>query len=106
MISVGSSADFLATGGLLVFVAALIGVTWGTWGDFGRDTGYDLLAGSRLANGELPYRDYVYYYGPLAPALLGLFFAIGTAGIGSAVALGLTLAVGAIFMTYALARLV
>ena len=32
------------------------------------DTGYDLLAASRTAGGELPYVDYVYFYGPLGPA--------------------------------------
>src|SRR5678816_193555 len=70
------NADALALAGALVFSAILVGATWGTWGDLAADTGYDLLAGARLAGGELPYRDYVYYYGPLAPFLLALFYAI------------------------------
>jgi hypothetical protein len=101
---VRSFADFAAVSGLLAFVTVLIAVTWRAWGDFGGDTGYDLLAASRLVGGELPYRDFTYYYGPLAPALLGLAFWIGPAGIGSAIALGLVLGVGATLMTYALAR--
>ena len=32
------------------------------------DTGYDLLAASRTAQGELPYVDYDYFYGPLGTA--------------------------------------
>jgi hypothetical protein len=89
----------------LIFSAILVVATWGTWGDLAADTGYDLLAGARLAGGELPYRDFVYYYGPLAPFLLALFFVVGGVGLGSAVALGLLLAFGCILATYALARL-
>jgi hypothetical protein len=103
-VRVGSFADLFAAGGLLVLAAALMIVTWGSWGDFGGDTGYDLLAGARLAGGELPYRDYVYYYGPLAPALLALCFSLGGTGLGSAVSLGLAVAVGTILLTYAIAR--
>jgi hypothetical protein len=61
-------ADALAITGSLLLAAILVVATWRTWGDLAADTGYDLLAGARLAAGELPYRDYVYYYGPLAPA--------------------------------------
>ena len=99
------NADALAIVGALVFAAILVGATWGTWGDLAADTGYDLLAGARLAGGELPYRDYVYYYGPLAPFLLALFYVIGGVSLGTGVALGLSLAFGCIVATYALARL-
>jgi hypothetical protein len=98
-------ADALAIAGSLLLAAILVVATWGTWGDLAADTGYDLLAGARLAGGELPYRDYVYYYGPLAPFLLALFYVVGGVGLGSAVALGLLLAFGCIVATYALARL-
>jgi hypothetical protein len=91
---------------LSAFAAVLAAMTWGTWGDLGRDTGYDLVAGARLARGELPYVDFVYYYGPLAPGLLALTFTLAGVGIGPAVTLGLALAVGGILMTYALARFV
>jgi hypothetical protein len=97
-------ADALAITGSLLLAAILVVATWRTWGDLAADTGYDLLAGARLAGGELPYRDYVYYYGPLAPCLLALFYVVGGVGLGSAVALGLLLAFGCIVATYALAR--
>ena len=64
-------------------------LTWGAWGDLGQDTGYDLVAGSRVAHGQLPYVDFVYYYGPLAPFVLGLAAWIGGAGVGPAIAVGL-----------------
>jgi hypothetical protein len=98
------SADAIALAGLAVLSATLVGGTWATWGDLGKDTGYDLLAGARTSTGELPYADYTYYYGPLAPSLLGLVFWLGGAGIGSAVALGLAIAAAIVLMTYLLAR--
>jgi Dolichyl-phosphate-mannose-protein mannosyltransferase len=101
---VGVSADVLAIGGLVVLAGALALLTWGTWGDLDSDTGYDLIAGARLADGDLPYRDFTYYYGPLAPALAGLAAAIGGAGIGSGVALGFLIAAAIVGATYALAR--
>ena len=73
-------------GGLCTLLVLL---TWGTWGDVARDTGYDLVAGARVAHGELPYADFTYYYGPLAPALLGLASWLGGAGLAPMLALGL-----------------
>ena len=67
-----SSTDRVAIGALGLLFVALAVLTWGTWGDLGQDTGYDLVAGTRVAHGELPYVDFVYYYGPLAPFVLGL----------------------------------
>jgi Dolichyl-phosphate-mannose-protein mannosyltransferase len=99
-------AERLAIGGAALWCLALVALTWNTWGDLGRDTGYDLLAASRTADGELPYVDYVYYYGPAAPLLLGLVFALAgagsTAGAGLGVALGLTV----VALTFRLARFV
>ncbi len=66
-------ADVVALAGLLALAAVLVAVGWGTWGDLGRDTGYDFSAAERVAAGEIPYADFDYYYGPLAPGLLGAF---------------------------------
>jgi 4-amino-4-deoxy-L-arabinose transferase-like glycosyltransferase len=79
-------------------------VTWGTWGGLGGDTGYDFVAATRTAHGELPYVDYTYYYGPLAPALLGLAAWIGGASVGTFVAVGLAVAFATTGAAYALAR--
>jgi hypothetical protein len=95
-----------AVGLALVGVAAvaLAFATWGTWGDLGRDTGYDFVAATRVAHGQLPYVDFNYYYGPLAPFVLGLAALIGGSGIAPFAAVGLVLAVAVIGATYALAR--
>lgn len=98
------SADALAVGGIAAIIALLVPLTWGTWGDPGSDTGYDIVAGARFADGEVPYADYIYYYGPLSPALLALATVLGGDGVGSAVALGVVLAAAIVFATYAVAR--
>ena len=63
--------DLLAGGAAALFALVLLVATWGTWGNLNQDTGYDAVAGARLADGELPYVDYLYYYGPLGPAARG-----------------------------------
>jgi len=97
-------ADTLALAGLATLVAALAVATWGTWGDLDSDTGYDVVAGGLVAQGDLPYVDFVYYYGPLAPLLAGLVTWLGGAGVTSVAALGLLLTAGIVGATYALAR--
>jgi hypothetical protein len=101
---IGLRADAAALAGLALFVAALAAATWGTWGDLDSDTGYDVVAGARVADGEVPYRDFTYYYGPLAPYVMGLASLIGGSGFWPAVGLGFVVALGIIGVTYALAR--
>lgn len=96
--------DTRAAGALTALTVLLASATWGTWGDLGSDTGYDLVAGAAVADGSLPYVDFVYYYGPLAPALAGLFSLAGGGGLGPAIALGIGLAGVVIALTYAYAR--
>lgn len=103
---IGLRADVLALGGVVALVGVLAVLTWGTWGDLDSDTGYDVVAGARVADGEVPYRDFTYYYGPLAPALSGLAALIGGPGFWPAVGLGLVVALAIIGATYALARIV
>ena len=94
-------AAHVVLAGLFVVLAAL---TWSAWGDLTMDTGYDLLAASRTAQGELPYVDYDYFYGPLAPLLLGGIYAVTGAAVWPAAALGLVLSALATALTYRLAR--
>jgi hypothetical protein len=68
------------------------------------DTGYELLAGSRTSQGDLPYIDYVYYYGPLAPFLLGAAQIVLGTPLSAAITVGLVVAVAIVFLTYAVAR--
>lgn len=101
---IGVRADTAALVGLSALIATLVGLGWGTWGDVGRDTGYDLVAGARVAHGAVPYAGFVYYYGPLAPGLLGLAAWLWGAGLAPALGVGLALTVAIVLATYALGR--
>jgi hypothetical protein len=94
-----------------VAVAALVGLctllaalTWRTWGDLGVDVGYDLLAATRFERGELPYVDFVYYYGPLGIGSLTVMASVVGNVVTAAVFLGVVLATLIVLMTYAVAR--
>ena len=95
--------DVLALVGVAGLSLALVALTWGTWGDLDNDTGYDLVAGLKVAHGQIPYSDFFYWYGPLAPALYGLAALIGGGGVAPAVTLGLLVAFATVGATYALA---
>jgi hypothetical protein len=101
---VAVSADAIALGGLAAYSLVLLAAAWGTWGDLDSDTGYDLMAGIRIADGEVPYRDFIYFYGPLAPGLSALAVLVGGSSVGAAVALGLLVTGAIVGATYALAR--
>ena len=98
------SADELALVGLGAAGVVLLWVTWATWGDVGGDTGYDLVAASRVAHGQLPYADFTYHSGPLGPFLLGAFAFAGGSGVLPAVVFGLLVTAAIVFATYRLAR--
>jgi hypothetical protein len=98
-------SDTAIMAGLAVWSLAIAALTWGTWGDLTMDTGYDLVAASRIADGELPYADFTYIYGPLGAFLLGGLFSVTGAGVATAVALGFVLSALAVFLTFRLARL-
>lgn len=100
------ASDTLAVSVIAVFVAGLLTATWGAWGDLDSDTGYDAAAGARVADGELPYRDFVYYYGPLAPIASGAAAALGGSGLAPSIALGLLIALAIVAASYGLARIV
>ena len=85
-------SDRVALLGLAAWSILLAALSWRAWGDLTVDTGYDLLAGANVARGDLPYIDFVYYYGPLAPFLMGGLYAITGPGVGPAIALGLVMA--------------
>jgi len=97
-------SDAVVFGGVLVWTAVLAALSWGRWGDLTMDTGYDMLAASRTADGELPYVDYTYFYGPLGPLLLGAIYSVTGAAVWPAVVLGLVLALLAIWLTFRVAR--
>lgn len=78
----------LAAGAVSLLCAVLVYLTWHRWGGIDTDSGYDIAAGTRVAHGQLPYADFVYYYGPLAPMLAGLAVWIGGSGMAAAAVLG------------------
>ncbi len=98
------SENTLCAAALTALLAVLVGLTWASWGDIGKDTGYDLVAASRVAHGGVPYRDFFYFYGPLAPFALGFAMLIGGTGLSPAIALGLLIATAIVVLTYFLAR--
>lgn len=99
-------ADVVALAALAFVAIALAAITWNKWGDLTLDTGYDLVAGARVSHAELPYLDFVYFYGPLGPLVLGAFFEVLGISVGTSLVLGLLLAVTVIGLTYAVARLI
>ena len=101
---VAIAGDTIAVGTLAVIGTLILAYTWNRWGNVDNDTGYDTLAGWRVAHGQLPYVDYVYYYGPLAPFALGLFSLVGGDGMVPALVFGLLIAWAIVAATYALAR--
>lgn len=90
--------------GLTVLVGVLAAATWGSWGDLDYDTGYDLQAANRLLDGEVPYRDFLYYYGPLGPGVIAALAAAFGTTTSAAIALGFAIALVIIATTYAIAR--
>src|SRR5581483_1822960 len=97
-------ADASAIAFALAVLVGLTLVTWGTWGDLGRDTGYDFVAATRVAHGQLPYVNYPYYYGPLAPFVLGFAALLGGGGILTFAIAGLVVTYAIVLATYLLAR--
>ena len=98
------SHDVVALSILGVLAIGLLAIGWGTWGDLDSDSGYDVVAGMRVADGDLPYRDFTYFYGPLSAGLSALSVLVVGEGFGSAVAIGLLLTVAIVSATYVLAR--
>ena len=101
---VAVSADAVALGAVAVLLAVVAAIAWGTWGDLDSDTGYDIVAGIRIADGDLPYADFTYFYGPLSAFLSGLTVLVGGGGFGAAVVVGLAITTAIVAATYALAR--
>jgi hypothetical protein len=89
---------------LAVITAALFALTWATWGDIGSDTGYDVIAGVRLSQGDMPYLDFTYFYGPLSPAVLALAAIVGGDGVAPPIVVGLLVTGAIVAATYLLAR--
>jgi len=95
-------AELVAPVALAIGFVALVAVTWGAWGDLAHDTGYDWVAAQRLTDGQLPYADFPYIYGPLGVGVLGSAFALFGANAGTVALVGIALAATAVGLTYRL----
>jgi Dolichyl-phosphate-mannose-protein mannosyltransferase len=104
-LALAANRDAVAAAALGLISIGLLVTTWATWGNLGADTGYDFVAGSLVAHGQVPYADFTYYYGPLAPALLGLVAAAGGSGVMPPLLLGVVISGFIIATSYLLARL-
>ena len=82
----------------------MLALTWRTWGDLDRTPATTSSRRTRIADGELPYRDFTYYYGPLAPVLGALIQLVGVSPLTAAIALGLMVTTAILAATYILAR--
>lgn len=102
--AVRAHPDVLAVVVVALVAVALTAFAWETWGDLGSDTGYDFVAATHVAHGQLPYADFVYYYGPLAPFALGLAAFLGGATVTTFAAVGIVVTYAIVALTYALAR--
>jgi hypothetical protein len=85
-------------------VVVLAALTWNRWGDLTLDTGYDLVAGAKVSHLNAPYMDYQYWYGPLGALLLGAVYEVVGIAVWPSVALGLTLALAGLALSYTLTR--
>ncbi len=59
---------------LIMLWAALMFLTWATWGDLTVDCGREMYVSTVLSEGKMLYRDVWYLYGPAAPYLNSLLF--------------------------------
>src|ERR1700730_16603889 len=80
--------------GLIIAVAiALAWYTWGHWGDIQIDCGREMYVPLDILRGKLLYRDVWYQYGPLAPYVQALAFALFGINLNVLYLLGLILVI-------------
>jgi hypothetical protein len=98
------SADARAIAALSLLFALLVAISWRKWGTPEIDAGSELTTAAQAAQGQLPYDQVRYFYGPLGVYTLAGAFKLFGISLMTAYALGLavTAAIGASF--YALAR--
>ena len=104
--SIPLTAESVAVAACVLAIVLLAALSWATWGDLSSDTGYDASAGFRIAHGAVPYADFTYFYGPLAPAVVGLGTWLFGSGIGVSIAIGLLITAAILAATFTFARII
>jgi hypothetical protein len=96
--------DAAALTGLALLVIIVLAASWARWLDPILDSGRDLYIPEKLVGGKVLYRDFQYYYPPVAPYLL----ALGTLIVGSDLAgytfIGIAIGITAMLALYFLVR--
>jgi hypothetical protein len=65
---------YITFSALVVIWAALMYLTWASWGDLSIDSGHEMYVPAVLSEGEILYRDVWYMHGPAAPYLNSFLF--------------------------------
>ena len=73
---------------LTLLGAILTALTWRTWGDPQIDPSFELTIADLVANGQVPYEDVRYYYGPAGLYALAIGFELFGTSLTTAFALG------------------
>jgi len=96
--------DLFALALLLAGFVLLAALTWRTWGNPQIDAGVELTTAERVAQGELPYADIRYFYGPLGLYALVLAFKLFGASLATAYGFGFAQALAIVIVFFVLAR--
>ena len=67
---------YIAFSALVVIWAALMYLTWASWGNVTVDSGHEMYVPAVLSEGKMLYRDVWFMYGPVAPYLNSILFRI------------------------------
>lgn len=100
----GRRADLLAGALLALLFAVMATLTWRKWGVPEIDAGAELTTADLIAQGESPYDDVRYFYGPLGLYGLALTFKVFGTSFAAAYGFGLVQAAAILAAFYALAR--
>ncbi len=89
-------------GPFIIAVVAVAGLiwSWGTWPDVLIDFGRELYVPWRLTEGDVLYRDIIWYHGPLSPYILALWFYCFGVSLQSTVILNLFVIAGVLCLLY------
>jgi hypothetical protein len=98
-------ADVWSARTLIVAVAVLFGwYTWGHWGDLQIDCGREMYVPFAVLRGKLLFRDISYQYGPLAPYLQALAFALLGVNLNVLYEIGMILVISSALLIFEISR--
>ncbi|PYQ31329.1 MAG: hypothetical protein DMF56_05380 [Acidobacteria bacterium] len=96
--------DAFALPALALLVTIVLAASWARWLDPILDSGRDLYIPEKLVTGKVLYRDFQYYYPPVAPYLLALGTLIAGSDLAGYTFLGIAIGITAMLALYLLVR--